>query len=169
MGSDRRGQKIQLSPPRLQVRSKQQNPVWPYVAVDDGKSACLCVRTTPVLKVAMSSATGFAALVSGAPRRGAASLRSPVLPLTLTPLPWSGNFIAGQAQRENIDADALAHRRLGHPSDDRRYADHQSCDARIGGARRLRHQCRPRGCRAARLKKVLAGSAGAQPARMPTA
>src|SRR5262245_36665717 len=62
-----------------------------------------CVRTAPALKVAMSSAAGFAALVSDASRRGAAALRSPVLLLTLTPLLWSGNFIAGRALREDID------------------------------------------------------------------
>ena len=51
----------------------------------------------------MSSAAGFATLVSGASRRGAAALCSPVLLLTLTPLLWSGNFIAGRALREDID------------------------------------------------------------------
>ncbi len=62
-----------------------------------------CVRTAPTLKVAMSSAAGFAALVSGATRHGATVLRSPVLALTLTPLFWSGNFIAGRALRADID------------------------------------------------------------------
>jgi drug/metabolite transporter (DMT)-like permease len=51
----------------------------------------------------MSSTAGFATLVSGATRHGASALRSPVLLLTLTPLLWSGNFIAGRALREDID------------------------------------------------------------------
>jgi drug/metabolite transporter (DMT)-like permease len=51
----------------------------------------------------MSSATGLAALVSGATRHGTSALRSPLLALTLTPLFWSGNFIVGRALREDID------------------------------------------------------------------